>query len=61
MLDATTVVHFRDPLAEGQASSYSAMMSLTLSLVRTCVTERSPIANSASGSASGTTWKVQMT
>ena len=50
MLDATTVVHFCQPsipLAEGQASKYSAMISLTLSRVSTSVTERSPLANSA--------------
>ena len=50
MLDATTVMHFRQPsipLAEGKASKYSAKISLTLSRVRTYVTERSPLANSA--------------
>ena len=47
MLDATTVVHFCQPsipLAEGQSSKYSAMISLTLSRVSTSVTERSPLA-----------------
>ena len=50
MLDATTVMHFRQPsipLAEGKASKYLAKISLTLSRVRTYVTERSPLANSA--------------
>lgn len=63
MLDATTVVRFCEPLAEGQASNYSAMISLTLSLVRTYVTERSPLANSAFNIVllKITTWKVEKT